>query len=255
MKPTTTGTAWQTMTPDYFESGKQFDNEEVELLRMEVDQLRFELAEKDAQVQELSSNRAQPEFDHDENEDTVRLVNRLEELLDELQTSDERTRSMEDLLRASDVATQAEREERRHLESWVEEIEQRVSQREAESAAESSRLQTKLEEMRGRFKQERARWKEALSAQGNPASEEQTRLLETFRNQIEVLERQLEGAQEENETLPQQADELRPRYRPKIFSSWSKNTFNCRFQLLESVPNWLANRSNWSDFETNSIKR
>ena len=129
---------------------------------MEVDQLRFELAERDAQVQKLSSNRAQPEFDDDENDETVRLVNRLEELLDELQTSDERVRGMEELLRASDQATQAEREERCHLESWVEEIEQRVAQREAESAAELSRLQMRLGRNASAFQTGESQMKEAL---------------------------------------------------------------------------------------------
>ncbi len=127
-------------------------DQELELLRMEVEQLRFELAERDGQSHFAGGNFE--DFDsnlnHESNfvddDQTVQLVNRLEELLEELQSSDKRIRGLEELLQFSDQAAQAEQEERHQLESWVAEIEQRVSQREAESEAELGRVLNRLKE-------------------------------------------------------------------------------------------------------------
>jgi hypothetical protein len=186
---------------DFFHADNQFDNEEVELLQMEVEQLRFELAERDVQIQPTENSNESHDEEYQENGETVRLVNRLEELLDELQSSDERVRGLEELLRASDQATQAEREERCHLESWVEEIEQRVTQREAESAAELSRLQMRLEELRARSKQEKAKLKEAWAAKNIATPDAKASIIQSFRDQIEELETRLEQAREESEKI------------------------------------------------------
>ena len=56
--------------------------------------------------------------------ETERLVVRLEELLEELKLSDERTKTLEDLLRLCEEANLAEKEERLQVEKWLSEVEQ-----------------------------------------------------------------------------------------------------------------------------------
>ena len=116
-----------------------FSSGDTEFLRDEIESLTVELAERDQQISMFQQQLESGDVGGDM-EDTARLVARMEQLLDELQLADERVRTHEELLRASDDATQAEQEERRQLEAWVEQIEDRVTDREAESKAETERL-------------------------------------------------------------------------------------------------------------------
>jgi DNA repair exonuclease SbcCD ATPase subunit len=127
-----------------------FERETNELLRDEVEQLQVELAQRDAQLAELA---AQGDHQRDplddapaDTTDTAALVDRLDQLLDELERSDERTQTLEDLLRTSEEANRAEQEERQQLEAWVADVENRIGQREAEWQAETEALQLRLEE-------------------------------------------------------------------------------------------------------------
>ena len=115
-----------------------FSAGDTELLRAEIENLQMELVERDQQLLTLQQNGSNG--DSTDMEDTARLVSRMEELLTELQSADDQLRTFEELLRTSDEATQAEQEERRQLEAWVEQIEQRVTSREEESRAEIERL-------------------------------------------------------------------------------------------------------------------
>lgn len=176
-------------------------DDEVEWLRMEVEQLRIEMAERDAfnEQQNHSSSKTQSEFEEDS--DNLKLVNRLEELLQELQTSDERIRGLEDLLQASDEATRAEQEEREHLESWVEEIEQRVTQREAEAAAELTRVTNQLKEARSRNKLADSQLEQALESNGNAFSDSSNHFIKKLRGQMNDLRHRLDVVEKENEEL------------------------------------------------------
>ena len=177
---------------------------EIEMLRLEVEQLRFELAERDAQ--QFMAKEPRPSLDDDnESYETIRLVNRLEELLSELQTSDERVRGMEDMLRAADQATQAEQEERRQLESWVTEIEQRVSQREAESTAELSRTQAKLCDLQGHYQQAQIHFKQAWEAKNSAQPNAAIELIQTLREQVQTLQQQQAKLSDEHEQLQAQS--------------------------------------------------
>ena len=185
-------------------------DEELEMLRMEVEQLRFELAERDVQSpfqndnladQANCSNQEQNFVDDDQ---TAQLVNRLEELLVELQSSDERVRGLEELLQFSDQAAQAEQEERQQLESWVAEIEQRLSQREAESEAEMGRVLNRLKEAQAQHHQVETQLKKVLQSKGHKLSEASKDLIQKSRNQIQELQQRLEASKEENERLRQQ---------------------------------------------------
>ena len=184
------------------------DNEDVELLRMEVEQLRFELAEKDIQVRTFQDNAAASEERSTSNEDpqTLKLVERLEELLEELKSSDERVRGLEELLRLSDQATQAEQEEREQLELWVNEIENRLEQRESESNAELERLTKRLQETRAQLKHSDQQFKKLIvsrkkSDASKAPSEETNDLVQECRVHIQELRSDLEKVNQENERL------------------------------------------------------
>jgi len=173
-------------------------DEEVRSLRLEVEQLRYEVAERDAQIRMLSEQQDQ-ETDSVEDEQTVQLVMRLEELLNELKNSDDRVRGLEELLQVSDEAIQAEQEERRQLESWVTEIEQRVAQREAEAEAEKNRMLKQLKEARTQHKHARSQLQKALQLKGTGPSGSSNEILQKFSEQVADLQRQLEAANQENE--------------------------------------------------------
>lgn len=126
------------------------DREMVELLRAEAQQLQCELAEREQEIEQLRALIEQEGVDEfggsADVADTTALVDRMEELLDELDRSDERIAALEDLLRCAEDATEAEREEREHIERWLGDIEQRVGQREAEWNAEREALERRVHE-------------------------------------------------------------------------------------------------------------
>lgn len=179
--------------------------EELQLLHTEVDQLRFEIAQRDSQLRELAQRNDSDE-DVIDSAQTEKLVCRLEELLDELQRSDERVRGMEELVRCSDQATQDEQEERRQLESWFTELEHRVSQRELESAAEIKRLAQRLAESQegqkhaemqlGRLLDQRSDGSEVATSSAGEAA-----VAEGFQHQIEKLREAVQQLHGENEEL------------------------------------------------------
>ena len=103
---------------------------------VEVEQLRFELADRDAQIMVLKQQVASAKQSTVDESDTIKLVARLEDLLEELKSSDERVQGLEELLRVSEHATMAEREERSQIDKWLSEVEKRIGQREAEAQAE-----------------------------------------------------------------------------------------------------------------------
>ncbi|OYP28332.1 FHA domain-containing protein [Rhodopirellula sp. MGV] len=128
----------------------EIDPEVVALLRAEIDDLRMQLAERDEQLATLSG----------ENDCSVGvpmvpatttdfagsdLADRVDALLAELEEHDDRVATLQDLLQAAEVQNQAERDERACLETWVSEIEQRVTQRESELKAEHDALRERLE--------------------------------------------------------------------------------------------------------------
>lgn len=190
-------------------------SQELELLRSEVEYLQSELALREAYADVplvVAGSESQPPTTTDEKE-ILRLVNRLEELLAELQTSDERVRHLDDLLRASDEANQAEQEERRQLESWLNEIENRVSQREADMEADAEKFRLRCEAADRLRLQAEAQIKTLVAAGSKPSSDSaadanQTSQLQT---QLEQQQRALESIQQENTELKSQLLELQQR--------------------------------------------
>ncbi|MFT7633685.1 MAG: putative component of type VI protein secretion system, partial [Mariniblastus sp.] len=78
------------------DSSQPIDQNEAEMLQLEVEQLRFELSERNAQLTRFLDS--QSKVDPIDDEQTAKLVNRLEELLAELESSDSRVRGLEELL-------------------------------------------------------------------------------------------------------------------------------------------------------------
>lgn len=177
-----------------------FNSGDTELLRDEIESLTLELAERDQQVsmlkQQLESGTGGGDM-----EDTARLVARMEQLLDELQTADERIRTHEELLRFSDEATQAEQEERRQLESWVEQIEDRVTAREEEAKAETERLNGRVRDLLAQQKHHEQVLEKALqqrTANGSVTSDD---LVKSLQAQVQDLQDKWQRSQEECDRL------------------------------------------------------
>ena len=189
-------------TWDAMEGESNCQENEVQMLRMEVEQLRFELAERDAQMTQMD----QPvDCDHEESHapETEKLVMRLEELLDELQGSDDRVQQLEELLRLSDTATEAEKQERQQLENWVGEIEDRVSQRESESVAELERANQQLQFSQKRIQDLETRIDKVL----NSSDHVDSGAVKEFQQQLQRAQAQYQQVNEENLQLKSQLEE------------------------------------------------
>lgn len=188
---------------DEFEDSPRLpDANSADPWQLEAEQLRTDLAQRDAEIAELKdqSNREVAEAD---DETTVRLVGRLEDLLDELQNSDQRVLELEQQLRVSDEANQAELEERQQLESWVQEIEQRVAQREAESQAEMENLRQQLSESRCQVSQAETQIREYLDSHSNNRAAD-----DVLANQLKTKNRELEARVSELTTEVQQQRQM-----------------------------------------------
>ena len=177
-----------------------FDNVGGASMSIEVEQLRFELADRDAQImvlkQEIASSGQSSTVDES---DTLKLVSRLEDLLAELKSSDERVQGLEELLRVTEQASVAEREERLQIGKWLTEVEKRVGQREAESQAEIDSLTRQVQAA----KQDAVVMQAQLAsmASDNASGEKNNDALAVLNKQVEVLRASLQEAQEMNSEL------------------------------------------------------
>jgi len=167
---------------------------------VEVEQLRFELADRDAQItilrQQVASAREASTVDES---DTLKLVSRLEELLGELNSSDKRVQGLEELLRVSEDATMAEREERSQINKWLTEVEKRIGQREAEAQAEIASL-TRQVQMAKRNTNVIQTQFESMSAVSAGTKHEEDALA-ALNKQVEALRTNLQEANDQNREL------------------------------------------------------
>lgn len=131
----------------------EVDAEIVQLLKSEIEDLRIQVAERDEQLAELSGLPFPSDGDslHDQTSNSdngefgsVDLVQRVDDLLAELEEHDERVATLQELLQVSEIQNQAEREERNCLEQWLTEIEKRIGDRDAEWQAEQDSLRERL---------------------------------------------------------------------------------------------------------------
>lgn len=214
LNPEPDDTGFDDLTQDALHGGFAIDasmdfdpdeDDETAMLRVEVEQLRFEIAEKNATIMSIRDARANNRQEVIDEAQTEKLVNRLEELLAELQHSDDRVRNLEELLRLSDEATHAEKEERNQLEKWVSEIEQRVGAREQEHTAEIHRLTIRLERAQEDLKNTEGQINNLIQSQRQSGASdvESQELIEQSRQQNTELRKQVEELKLENDQLRQ----------------------------------------------------
>jgi chromosome segregation ATPase len=206
---------WRHVAGD--EPADPFDLEMVELMKSEIQQLQHEVAQREARIAELTAT-ARP-ADEDEDVEPDALLARLEDLLTELQLSDERAATLEDLLRAADEATRAEADERRQLAAWVGDIEARIAEREAEWQAGQEVLQQRIDDLNAERERFGERLKELGSKEGAAVS---AQVIESLREEVETLRRKLDTAEEARQTL-----------RAKIDGVEFQNTIEARDRYVE----------------------
>jgi hypothetical protein len=180
------------------------DQETFDMLRAEVEQLQLELAERDAQLAEVLAADDEGETPAD-GPSLNQLLERLEDLLGELDRSDERMATLEELLRMSEEAHNAEREERRQLESWLGDIESVFGEREATWDAEMTVLRNHVASLATERDQ---LLQQMTQPAGDGNSGQDTEETSRLRLQFQHLQQQLQKA-EAAET--RQEEELRRR--------------------------------------------
>lgn len=173
---------------------QSLEQEKIALLEDELELLRSELAERDSRLMELEELNvagaagglvAEENSEQDGSE-------KIQELLEELERNDQRIRMLEDLLRLTEDASQAEKEERHQIESWINGLEQRVAEREAEWKAEVDvqiEQVTKLKEIKAELE------KRLTNAVSNTAIEEHEKEIHRLRAEIEKLNEHLKLAE------------------------------------------------------------
>ena len=182
-------------------------DDQCSVMLIEIEQLRFEIANRDSQIMALKNDRSSSAEAVDE-EVTVKLVTRLEDLLVELQTSDDRIQGLEELLRVSEQATATEQEERAQIEQWIAEIENRVGQREAEFQVEVENLTQQLKAAKSDSAVVQAQLQSVSAAQSD--GDQQNEAVVALNHQIEELRTSLQAANEANRELrerPVQSDD------------------------------------------------
>lgn len=182
--------------------GGGFDSDltELELLRGEIEILQFELADRDRQIAESAA----PTTD-DGNEDTVELEQlvglfeaRMKDMAGELECSENRIRTLNDLLQATEEANLAERDERQHMEKWLTEIEGRLGESDQALKLEleqlKSREQRKDDLLRRAEEQIRKMMTEAAElAQNGQQDQQQGQKVLELNARVEQLQRENEG--------------------------------------------------------------
>ncbi|MEZ6144541.1 MAG: FHA domain-containing protein [Planctomycetaceae bacterium] len=184
-----------------------FADDTTELLETELEFLRAELAERDARLIALESFPGTDESQLEtvesiSREEAETLVGRLEQLLVELEEKDTQITTLNDLLRASEDAVKAADEEREQMETWIGEVERRVSQWQGEWHAERDRLQKSIEELTR--ERDRAEQNLTSGAANGPSNSAREGLLKQLREEYSLLKTKfLEVEQDRNQLQSQ----------------------------------------------------
>ncbi|TWT83803.1 Chromosome partition protein Smc [Planctomycetes bacterium CA13] len=204
--------------PVDFESGlfefaeeETYDKETVALLFAEIEDLQAALAQRDAaQDFEQSCARCEErrEQGHDDtmdsDPDTVML--RMQELIDEANRSDERVLMLEEILTTAEEANRSAKEERKQLEAWVADIENRVGQHEEEHAAEINVLNQQLKESTELQNKLREQLRQAAASGNAPKQYEDT--LENLQATNQSLQEELARFKKEKSSLEQRCEQI-----------------------------------------------
>ena len=191
------------------------DLTELELLRSEIENLQFELAERDRQIAAQKTPVADDE--HEESIELQELVEqfeaRMKDMANELENSEERIRTLNDLLQACEEANLAERDERQHMEKWLTEIESRLGESDQGLKLEIKHLEErcdKKDDLLARAEQQIRKMMleaEELSRNGNADEQQGQKILE-LKSKVEQLEREIEDLTTENTGLKEQSESL-----------------------------------------------
>ena len=186
-----------------WEDEQTYDHETVDLLRAEIEELQTALAQQDAcGFEDDHFQFVTPQTDA---ADAAVMEQRIKELIEEANRSDERVRLLEEMLHAAEDANRNEREERNQLEAWVSDLESRITQREEESVAEIETLHLRLEE--ANQEQDRLRRKLGHSAVGGNAPNQYEETLEDLQRVNRELQIKIDQSQKQQHILEQRLEE------------------------------------------------
>lgn len=201
-RPVAEEPTWTETKPQdaYCRDGLVGSDDTAELLRIELDYLRTELADRDARVAELEEALEGNPLSNDEDfptrEEVDSLASRLEDLLAELEQSDERLNTMAELLRVSEEANIASEEERVQMESWIGEVERRVRQWEEEWHAERDTLSRRVAELTSQRDE----------AESRGGSQEDVALIKKLRGDLSRHEEQVSQLTSQRDALQQRIE-------------------------------------------------
>lgn len=174
------------------------DVEALKTLQAENEQLRNQLA------QLASASRNEEETLN--REQSLQLVSRLEQVLDELKRSDARATEMNDQLNVANKALEDEQEEREHIEKWLTQLEDRVTQHESKAQAEGEELKSRLDQARSIQEKSNECLTNLISTKTGDAGTIPVELAQSLTTHIESLQAQLNLAQDETASLRQQLE-------------------------------------------------
>jgi len=189
-----------------------FVDDTTEFLQEELEFLRAELAERDARLSALeclptSDAPDQSAVDTISRDEAETLVGRLEQLLVELEEKDEQISTLSDLLRASEDAVEAADEEREQMETWIGEVERRVSHWQEEWHAERDRLTQSVDELTR--ERDRAEQHLVSGSDAGPSSTARDELLQQVREEYSRLKANFLELEEDRSQLQSQLAESR----------------------------------------------
>lgn len=163
-----------------------YDRETVALLQAEIDDLRSALAQRDAeQTEEFDTRIDGPSGFNEEAPDELLL--RMQALIEEANSSDERVAMLEEMLHAAEDANRCEQQERTELESWVRDIEKRISQREEEHNAELNALHERLREASDHQDRLQLQLREVADSGGFNSNKQYAQMLEELQDRNQKL--------------------------------------------------------------------
>ena len=186
-----------------FEEEESFDKETVALLQAEIEDLQAALAQRDAERFDVVGD-SQPSGDVQGVEESDEVLQRMQDLVEEANRSDERVSILEEMLQAAEDANRREHEERQQLEAWVNDIEQRIGQREEEHAAEVESLKARIEDADAQQEKLQRKFRKAAVSAG--ASKEMDESMEELQQQNRHLQFDLAHSRKECVALQQQLD-------------------------------------------------
>lgn len=185
-----------------FEEEETYDRETVALLQAEIEELQTQLAQRDAErVHKIVET---PVADNVP-EESDQVLQRMQDLIEEANRSDERVAILEELLLAAEDASRSELEERAQLEAWVGDIEKRVGQREEEHVAELDALRLRLEQ--SSEQQDRLQQQLRHAATGGSAPKDYEDTLENLQQSNKQLQDELSEAQKQCRVMEQRLNE------------------------------------------------